>query len=207
MHLEEGLDIKRIQALTDGVFAIAMTIIILEIKIPSGLNSVNLSNHFFEHTFQELTIYCMGFVILGIFWIGSHFHHHHVVKTDRVSSWLNIIFLMFICIIPFSISFLNNYRHDKLSIIFLSINLILSSFANYFMLWYAWRKKFITSNFTKEHYIHAKRRILYPIYIYLAIILISFFSASVALYLFLIPVILHTIPETGNKRIGKSQNM
>lgn len=202
MPVEEDLDIKRIQTLTDGVFAIAMTIIILEIKIPKGLDAISLNNHFLTHTIQELFIYCMGFITLGIFWIGSHFHHHHVMKTDRVISWLNIIFLMFICIIPFSINTLYNFRHFKLSIMFMSVNLIFSSLANYSMLWYAWKKRFIKPNFTLVHFVHAKHRILFPIYIYLAIILISFFSTSVPLYLFLIPVLLHAIPEKGNAKIS-----
>jgi uncharacterized membrane protein len=199
MPKKTTLDIKRIQSLTDGVFAIAMTIIILEIKIPVGLNSADLHNYFLKHTFQELFIYLLGFVTLGILWIGSHFHHHHVMKTDRISSWLNIVFLMFICIIPFSIGFLYNYRHDKLSIIFLTINLVLSSVANYYMLWYAWKQAYIKPYFTLEHFRYAKRRILFSIYLYLAIIPVSFFATSVALYLFLIPVLLHIIPEKANR--------
>ncbi len=121
------------------------------------------------------------------------------MKTDRISSWLNIVFLMFICIIPFSIGFLYNYRHDKLSIIFLTINLVLSSVANYYMLWYAWKQAYIKPYFTLEHFRYAKRRILFSIYLYLAIIPVSFFATSVALYLFLIPVLLHIIPEKANR--------
>jgi uncharacterized membrane protein len=202
MSLETELDVKRIQSLTDGAFAIAMTIMVLELEIPAGLSGAELHNYFFEHTFQELFIYFLGFVTLGILWIGSHFHHHHVMKTDRISSWLNIIFLMFICIIPFSIGFLINYRHDKLTIIFLSVNLILSNVANYLMLWYAWKKAYIKPYFTPGHFTHAKRRILLPIYIYLVTIPVSFFETMLALYLFIIPVVLHIIPEKGNKRIG-----
>jgi uncharacterized membrane protein len=204
MSSETELDIKRIQALTDGAFAIAMTIIILEIKIPIGLNSIELNRYFFEHTFQELLIYFLGFVTLGILWIGSHFHHHHVMKTDRTSSWLNIIFMMFVCIIPFSIGFLYKYRHDKLSIIVLSVNLVLSYATNLLMLWYAWKKTYIKPHFTIAHFTHAKHRILFPIYIYLAIILVSFFAPSIAIYLFMVPVLLHMIPEKGNIKIGES---
>ncbi|TCJ12167.1 DUF1211 domain-containing protein [Flaviaesturariibacter flavus] len=204
MSLETELDIKRIQSLTDGAFSIAMTILILEVKIPTGLNSIELNDYFFEHTFQKLLIYILGFVTLGILWIGSHFHHHHVMKTDRTSSWLNIIFLMFVCIIPFSIGFLSDYKHDNLSIIFLGINLILSSLGNYLMLWYAWKKEYIKPHFTIEHFTHAKHRILFTVYIYMAIIVISYFvTSSFVLYLFLIPVILHVIPERGNKPIGQ----
>lgn len=199
MTFETELDIKRIQALTDAVFAVAMTLLILEIKIPANLSPIELNKYFFCHTIPELFIYFIGFVTLGIFWIGSHYHHHHLLKTDRVSSWLNILFLMLICMIPFSIGFLRNYRHEKLSIIIYSINLIFSSAANYLMLLHAWKNNFIKPSFTTQHFNHAKQRILIPIYIYLTIIIISFFATYLAVYLFLIPVLLHIIPETGNK--------
>lgn len=176
-----------------------MTIIVLEIRIPPGLNPTELNTYFTSHTLPELFIYFTGFVTLGILWIGSHFHHHHVMKTDRTSSWLNIIFLMFVCIIPFSIGVLYKYRHDKLSIIFLSINLILSNVANFLMLWYAWKKAYIKPHFTLAHFIHAKRRLLFPIFIYMVIIVVSFYSPGVALFLLLIPAIVHVIPEIGNK--------
>jgi uncharacterized membrane protein len=111
---------------------------------------------------------------------------------------------MFICIIPFSISFLYNYRHDRLSVIFLSINLILCSATNYLMLWYAWKKEYIKPHFTKVHLNIAKQRILIPVCIYLSIIFISFYSTTLALYLFLIPAVLHLIPEKGNQPLEKS---
>lgn len=198
--VDPDLDIRRIQSLTDAVFAIAMTIIILEIKIPAGLSSGDLKQYFEEHTLRQLYIYFLGFVTLGILWIGSHFHHHHVMKTDRISSWLNILFLMFVCIIPFSIGLLYGYRFEKISLIFLGVNLILASIANYFMLSYAWRRTYIKPHFTREHFIHAGRRILFPVLIYLAVIPVSFFNTNIALYLFLIPVIVHIIPEKGNYR-------
>jgi uncharacterized membrane protein len=201
MTSETELDIKRIQALTDAAFAVAMTILILEIKIPAGLSSTELNKYFLEHTFSELFIYFIGFITLGVFWIGSHFHHHHLQKTDRVSSWLNILFLILICIIPFAIGFLNNYRHEKLSIIFYSIDLILASAVNFMMLWYAWKKKYIKPYYTHKDFKNAKNRILIPIYIYLATILVSYISTSIAIYLFLIPVMLHIIPEKGNKQV------
>lgn len=199
MAIETELDIKRIQALTDATFAVAMTILILEVKIPHGLSSVELSKYFREHTFIELFIYSIGFVTLGIFWIGSHFHHHHLVKTDWVSSWLNILFLMFICIIPFSISFLKNYRHEKLSVVFYSINLLVASIFNYLMLWYAWTNKYLKPYYTYSNYKDSRRRILIPIYCYLSIIFISFFSTDVAILFFLFPVMIHLIPEKANK--------
>jgi uncharacterized membrane protein len=200
MSPDSDLDLKRIQALTDATFAVAMTILILEVRIPAGLDTLALHEYFFRHNMHQVSTYVIGFVTMGIFWIGSHFHHHHLLKTDRISSWMNILFLMLICLIPFTIGFVNNYRHEKLSLIVYSINLILASAANYGMLWYAWKKQFVKIHFTRKHFNHGRQRIMIPICIYAAIIPVAYLSTEVALYMFLVPIVLHIIPETGNKQ-------
>jgi len=202
MKLSTQLDINRIQALTDSIFAVAMTILILEIRIPLQLNSIHLTLYFFRNTLSELFIYFISFITLGIFWIGSHFHHNLITQTDRISSWLNIFFLMMICMIPLSQQFLNHYTHEKLSIIFYCINLILASLFHYYMLIYAWKKKYVKPLLTPEYYVNAKHRILIPVYIYLTIILVSYYSTNIAIYLFLIPFVLHILPERGNKELS-----
>lgn len=198
MSASAPLDVNRIQALTDATFAVAMTILILEIKIPAGLSVEAVKAHFLRTTLTELLIYVIGFVTLGIFWIGSHFHHHIIVTTDRISSWLNIHFLMLICTVPFSVDMLRNYSTDRLAIIIYSSNLILISCLNYAMLRYAWWRKYTKPHYTSAQYRHAKMRMLIPIGIYIAIIPVSFLSTIVAIMLFLAPMILHMIPEDGN---------
>lgn len=158
MSTETELSIKRIQSLTDATFAVAMTILILEVKVPPGLSEEVLTGHFLNHTLRSLFIYMIGFVTLGVFWVGSHFHHHHLVRTDRISSWLNILFLMFICMIPFSIDFLRNYHHQQFSIVFYSANLLIASMINFLMIWYAWKRGYVKPYYTKGNFKSARLR-------------------------------------------------
>jgi len=202
MKFSTQLDITRIQTLTDSIFAVAMTILILEIRIPLLLDSGHLTKYFFRNTLSELFIYFISFLTLGVFWIGSHFHHNLITQTDRISSWLNIFFLMMICMIPLSAQFLNHYRHEKLSIHFYCNNLIVASLLHYCMLIYAWKKNYVKPQLTPEYYKNAKHRILIPVYIYFAIILVSFYSTNIAIYLFMIPLVLHILPERGNKELS-----
>ncbi len=195
------LDIKRIQSLTDAIFAVAMTILILEVRIPAGLSGADLLHYFSSHSLLDLFIYVIGFITLGVFWVGSHFHHHHLQKTDRVSSWINILFLMFICAIPFSISFIRSYRHEKISIIFFCCNLIIADCLNYAMLIYAWKKHYIQPDYTRDNLNLSIRRILIPIGIYGSAIAISFISTNLALLLFLAPPIMHMLPEKVDKKV------
>ena len=97
MNFSTELDIKRIQSLTDSIFAVAMAILILGITIPATLSPDATKDYLLHHTLKELFIYFVGFATLGIFWIGSHFQHHLLVQTDALSSWFSIFFLMMIC--------------------------------------------------------------------------------------------------------------
>lgn len=198
MNGQYRLDTKRIQSLTDATFAVAMTILILEVKVPPGLDPKELNHYFISDIFPELFIYAIGFVTLGIFWIDSHFHHHLMVDTDKFSSWLNIIFLMIICLIPFSISFMRNYREDPLSIIFYSLNLIWACIAHMIMLCYAWKKGYTNPRYTRKDFRQAVARNLIPIGCYLLIIPVAFLSTDVAPFLFFVPIILHLLMKSEN---------
>jgi uncharacterized membrane protein len=201
MNFSAQLDIKRIQALTDSIFAVAMTVLILKVSVPANLTSAALTKYFFEKTFAELYVYFLSFTTLGFFWIGTHFHHHLIVQTDRVSSWLNIIFLMLICVIPFATDFLNHHRREKLSIIFYSVNLISISLFHLSMLIYAWKKKYVKPQLTHVHYKAARQQILIPVCIYVSIIAVSFFSTTLASFLFLLPVLFNIIPKSKHEEI------
>jgi uncharacterized membrane protein len=198
MNTENELNIKRIQSLTDATFAVAMTILILEVKVPPGLSQDVLVNHFKDHTWRSLFIFMIGFVTLGVFWVGSHFHHHHLVRTDRISSWLNLLFLMFICVIPFSIDFLRNYHQQQISIVFYSVNLLIASLINFIMIWYAWKREYVKPYYTIKNYKNARLRVLLPVICYIFIIFISCLNAEVAVLFFLLPILIHLVPEKAN---------
>lgn len=195
MNTKDKLDLKRIQNLTDATFAVAMTLLILDIKTPLRLSSGEFSQFFFHDLAADIFIYVIGFITLGIFWIGSHYHHHIIHRTDRISSWLNIIFLMTICLVPYCISLIRNYREERSSIIFYSIVLITASAVNLMMLIYAWRKKHTYVHYTSAHFRNAKFRIILPIVIYAVNICISFLSTRTALAIFLLPLLMHILPE------------
>lgn len=183
------LDVHRIQNLTDALFAIVLTFLSIGMIVPRGLNHTNLITYLLNENFPKLLIFFLSFIIIGAFWVDSHYHHHLVVKTDKISTWLNIFFLMFISIIPFSSSFLANYRHDVTSISNYSINLLAASICNLLMLVYAWHKKFLRPLISLKLYKNLLWRLLFPIIIYSLIIPLSFLISEWVIYLFLIPIL------------------
>jgi uncharacterized membrane protein len=100
-----GLKPGRNEALTDGVFAIAMTIIVLELSVPYLLGfSPPPGEHptSFLEMWDEFYIYVTGFITLGIYWILHRYMFHFIKRSDGVLIWLNILFLMLASMVPFS---------------------------------------------------------------------------------------------------------
>jgi uncharacterized membrane protein len=90
-----GLGKNRIEALSDGIFAIAMTLLILELHIPNLRH--NAPNVQVVPALVKLLpafgTYVVSFISLGVFWVGHHNMYHAIRRADRVLLWLNIIFL------------------------------------------------------------------------------------------------------------------
>jgi uncharacterized membrane protein len=100
-----GLKPGRIEALTDGVFAIAMTIIVLELSVPYLLGSSPPPGEHptsFLEMWDEFYIYGLGFITLGIYWILHRYMFFFIQRSDGVLIWLNILFLMLASMVPFS---------------------------------------------------------------------------------------------------------
>lgn len=182
------LNVNRIQALTDAVFAIVITILSLSLVVPPGEDEENLKSFMLDQIIPKLFIFFLGFIVVGAFWVDTHFNHHHMVKTNIFNIWLNIIFLMFVCLIPFSSGFLANYLYTSISVIIYSINIILVSLLHLAMLVYSWEKKFIDKNVDKKLYHNMCWRIILPTIIYALIIPLSFLKKSWIVYLFIAPL-------------------
>jgi uncharacterized membrane protein len=122
------LAVHRLAALTDGVFAIVMTLLVLEISIPeiapSSLHA-ELPRRLLE-LWPKLLSYVISFIVLGIFWYLHHLAFHYIKRSDNGLIWLNIFFLMFIALIPFSTALFGSYKTEPLPLIIYAINIILA---------------------------------------------------------------------------------
>lgn len=122
-----GQRLHRIEGLSDGVFAIAMTLLVLELRVPAN-NAIKTETglwHVFLHLKAELLTYFLSFMTLGIFWTGHSMQFQYIHKSDRNFFWINIFFLMIISVVPFTTSFLARYIEFKLAIGLYWLNIFL----------------------------------------------------------------------------------
>jgi uncharacterized membrane protein len=194
----EWVSTGRIQNLTDGVFAIAMTILVFNLTVPTDFATSSLQN-LFQALWPQFLTYFLSFMVLSVFWVGHHNHFHFIRRSDRKFLWINIFFLSFIVLIPFSTGVLRTFFTDQLAIIAYGANVVICGAGMYWYWTYATRNHLLVEPDLSEKIITTmKDRVLIPMVLALITLGISFASPLAALFLFLIVFILVTAPTNSD---------
>ena len=125
-----GLGKGRLEALTDGIFATVMTVLVLSLSVPvvtiSGSGS-QLSSEVFtniEGLLPNLLGYVLSFLLLAVLWTSHHNVFHYITRVDRPLLWLNTIFLLTIGFIPFSTSLIGRYPLVQVPVVIYGTNIV-----------------------------------------------------------------------------------
>jgi uncharacterized membrane protein len=118
----------RLEAFSDGVIAILITIMVLELHIPAGT-----SWHALGHELPVLLAYALSFVYLGIYWNN---HHHMLAAVSRVTGgamWANLHLLFWLSLIPFTTAWMSEHRFPSVPTAVYGIVLLNSAIAYYIL--------------------------------------------------------------------------
>ena len=172
------LKANRMEALADGIFAIVMTIMV--VSLSEVLNFSNpLKNIDFYKLFitlgDDFLVYAVSFLILGILWFEHHWQFHFIKYIDPVLVFINIVFLMLLCLVPFSTMLLGNHLNFFAPLLFFEIN-ILILFSILHLHWlYVVRKDHLTDAVLGKNVLSRQRSIcLFSIIITLLAIVLTF---------------------------------
>lgn len=118
---------NRLEALADGVFAIVMTLLVLELGVPtvSDATSSGVAEALGE-MWPEFLIYLLSFMVLGAFWLMHKLIFDSIVTADTPLMWLNVMFLMVTALLPFSTALVGEYRALALVAFIYGLNLALA---------------------------------------------------------------------------------
>jgi uncharacterized membrane protein len=109
----------RVEALSDGIFAIAMTLLVLEIKVPDLPRNVaprELWHAVLEHGFVFFSFF-VTFSLAGLFWFWHHISFHYIRRANGPILLINLVFLMFVSLLPFSTAMLGSFTlHQPVSL-------------------------------------------------------------------------------------------
>ncbi|EKQ53918.1 MAG: putative integral membrane protein [Methanobacterium sp. Maddingley MBC34] len=131
-----GISARRIETLVDGVFAIAMTLLVLGIAVPSIANPTEASLYrALLDLLPNFYSYFISFILLTVFWRINHVQFNRIKRADGTLLWIIVIWLLFVALVPFSAFFVGEYGNFQIPNIFFDLNL----FAIGFLLFLNWR--------------------------------------------------------------------
>ncbi|SRR6266498_2181130 len=192
-----GLSVARIEAFSDGVFAIAITLLVLGIKlpqIPRELVASQLWPKLLE-LWPSLLSYILSFVIVGVYWVAHHVMFNYIRRADRTLLWLNLAFLMCISFIPFPAAILGEYGYEQFAVIIYAGSLVFTNSVLILLWWYVTSKHRLVDQELPEQLIKAgMRRTLFAPVIYLIAIGFSFLSVRVSLLILVFVPVLYILP-------------
>ena len=147
-NLIAGQSIERLAALSDGVFAVAMTLLVLGLAVPprgpssgfpSGINTDLDLIHALVSIGGHLIPYVMSFLTLGIFWVGQQTQLNFLKRSNRNMTWIYLGFLLCVTLMPFSTGLLATFSFLRMAVVVYWLNIALLGAVLYITLRYAMR--------------------------------------------------------------------
>lgn len=132
-----GQSLERLAALSDGIFAVAMTLLVLDLHVPvsGAIQSEQVLWDALVKLAPRLLPYFMSFLTLGIFWIGQQTQLNHFARSNRNLTWIHLAFLAAVSLMPFSTALLAEFITYRLALVVYWLNLLLLGV----MLFSSWR--------------------------------------------------------------------
>lgn len=189
-HSDEKFQLERIALFSDAVFAIAITLLIIEIRIPE-LHSETLTDSELLHGLLPVVTKLIGFLIsffvIGLYWFSHHRMFRYVTRASQKLLWNNLLFLLPIVIMPFSTSFLSEYYFSsnlRLPLIVYTFNICLSGYFS-FRLWkiIANPENHLSQNLHKEQLSYNIARSLTIPIVFVCALLLSFINIKFSYFI------------------------
>ena len=185
---------NRLEAFSDGVLAIIITIMVLELKVPEGFEFIDL-----QHLTPKFLSYVLSFIYLGIYWNNHHHLMHTVIKITSGILWANMNLLFWLSLIPFTTSWMGEHINECDPMSLYGFNLLMAAISYWIL-----TNRIIAADGNDSLLLKAigkdyKGKI--SIFFYLVAIISLQFVAWFAPLLFILVAIIWIIPD---KRIEKT---
>jgi TMEM175 potassium channel family protein len=157
-----GQSVERLAALSDGIFAVSMTLLVLDLRVPAGeaIRSERDLWHALAVLSPRLIIFLMSVMTNGIFWVGQQTQLNQFARADRNLAWIHIAFLCAITLTPFSTSLLAEFIHYRIALLVYWFNILLLGLMLYWSWGYATRAHLLADDVPAEVHPAVIRRIV-----------------------------------------------
>lgn len=194
---------QRLDGLADGIFAIVMTLLVLELKVPifkSGYPSDAMLINSLASMGSVFMSLVLSFALLFTYWRAHHFIASMYAKNLTVGlANINAVFFFFITLVPFVAHFLGEYPHSQIAVTLYGITVIAIGLSLFYMRQHIERNpKIETSIITKADRRSGYIRILFPVFSASIAILLSYWNTTFSMVLFTIAILFNLLPASSN---------
>src|SRR6202167_4104140 len=157
-----GQSVDRIAALSDGIFAVAMTLLVLDLRVPAAeaIHSEPGLRRALIALSPRLLIFLMSIMTNGIFWVGQQTQLNYFARSDRNLAWIHLGFLCAVCLTPFSTSLLAEFIRYRTALLVYWSNILLLGLTLFWSWSYATRHHLVTDDAPPEIHAAIVRRIV-----------------------------------------------
>jgi uncharacterized membrane protein len=178
----DSAEFGRVLAFSDGLFAIAMTLLVVSVTVPniSDHNSVHELTDGLNDLVPDFTSFFISFAVIGRYWLAHHQFVSLLKEIDQSFIALNLVYLAFIAFLPFPTALLGEYFENPLSVAIYALNVGLVSGLEVVLLRHAYRAGLLARQIPLEVYRFGVLASLTPVFVFAASIPIAFVSTTLA---------------------------
>jgi uncharacterized membrane protein len=197
-------DTGRIETFSDGVFAIAITLLIIEIGVPHATATESLTEKLL-HLWPSYLGYATSFIVIGTVWANHHNRFRLIVRSDHVMLFLNVLFLMCVAFIPFPTALLAEYireeEHRTTAVAVYSGTLAVTAvFFTLLWLYAAGNYRLVDRSVDRSLLRAMTRRFVFGMFLYVLAFALAFVSAAASLGLIVFLALIFVLPEPDGSR-------
>jgi uncharacterized membrane protein len=176
---------------SDAVFAIAITLLAIDLKLPEGLagGGEYLLSALLD-LWPNFLSYIISFVVIAVYWYNYHKIIHYAAEADNKIAYLNVVFLFFVTLMPFTASMLGRYGDESLAVFLYAASVAVGN-AVLFLLWRHILRKYVRAEkaLNKKYVDYLYLRAGFPVVVALLSMVLAVFSPFVGtIFLLLDPV-------------------
>ena len=185
------------EAFSDGVFAIVVTLLVLELRVPVLPENFSAQDVLKEllHLSPKFFSFAMSFLIVAIFWVNHHQFFHSIEKTDRAMLWYNNLLLFWLSFVPFPTAFIGEHPVSMIPVMLYGTVLFFASVSFNLMLRHAVKSNLFHHSVSEEIIQQSiQRGIIGPV-IYFISIISAVVSVYISLAIFLLVPVVYFTPQ------------
>ena len=186
--MNRQIRLEHVISFADAIFAFSITFMAISIHIPNlaqNLSQAQVINRLLE-SLPEFEIYVISFFAIGIYWIAYHQTFNHIIGSHSIITWLTLVFLFFITLIPLATNLQLGYGSYQILFVLYALVLAIAGSLLTITWLYATKNKLIDDNLTQIEIRNISLESIIPPFVFLLSILVSVIDLQIAYYFWIV---------------------